>query len=114
MEKELPKNWCISRYLTSEQNKIVTDWINNKFGYFYGRQKITNCWYIYPNLNCENDIGHKNYIPENYKELSFKEFEKQIINYETYVKFKEDYKYLIPIIKQINKLCLNKDHILYV
>lgn len=74
----LPEKWCISRDLTSEQNLIVTKWINTKFSYAYSSH-LTDDYYYY-----NGSHGSKSdYLFLNLTEITYEQFKKWVIKEET-------------------------------
>lgn len=76
---QLPAKWCISRNLTLEQNKIVTDWINKKFYTGYSDYR-TPCYYIITDTTHGYVDTLTEIRAEGYTEITFEQFENYILN----------------------------------
>jgi len=73
----LPEKWCISRNLTSEQNKIITKWINTKFNYAYSSHLINDYYYHDGYHGSKSDYTSKNLV-----EITYEQFKKWVMKKE--------------------------------
>lgn len=74
-KEELPEKWAIKRNLPHGQNKIVTDWINNKFNVGFGDQLIDS-YYLLTNASYD----WSDTLKTGYKLITFEEFKKYVLN----------------------------------
>ena len=72
----LPEKWSISRDLLKEQNKIVTKWINDKWGSSFISKKFKGSYYKI-DLK-ENTYGYGDYR-DGFTEITFDQFKKYVI-----------------------------------
>jgi hypothetical protein len=88
----LPEKWCIKNTDLCIFDKI------NKIGFnsIYSGNSINKYYFI-----IDEKIDCENHAPEGYIEITFEQFERYVLNKNESTNNKDDYSYLIKLLKQI-------------
>lgn len=77
----VPRKWCISRNLHLDDNDVVTNYINKRFGTYFIKSQFRGGFYLIDE-NTRKVTHSSNRDKKDYEEITFEQFKKHILKYQ--------------------------------